>query len=731
MSTSSNEVWVRGERLQLDEETQLLPSFQANDRTKPDTIQSDYSPEFSVPGSTHNHRLLRHAAASQPAQGAAYARVPAVLTSGGVETLPLALLYIKGYSEGRYQLQLFGGNRRLVEQLGDKMLSDLDFSRFNHNWTPANIAARLSYGYWEAQGYGYSILERGKTIDIQNIDPYTLFPGVAARLIWEQILFDAGFTADSLLGEPLFAALNVPSANPFVFDEDFRKTRSLNAGFEYYPAGNVSDGRPSDGAFHEDEFPAEQLAFEFTDSAPFHAPTQGATYTTGRTYHVDTLGYHDFSVTVPVRYGCRGEFYGQVSCQVMLYVNGQPVYQGGQQVGIDYHRITSNAETDDGAGYMTRTFTPKLERYLLSPTDRIEVFWQGDNWRTGPLNANPTDPYWQIGPAKGITVVPLPNGNRLVTQSSFKVDLREEFPEGGLIKLNEWLPQGMKQLEFVKTVMELLGLTIVCDNYRPHLHLATGNKLLENVSIARDWSSKLDLFAPPGRLPERDLTFKFGDYGQKNLLKWEEDENVTEGYGDGQILVADETLPVEYEMATLPFAATEPSRVVFDLLRILNYKASDITVQPPTYETVEAKPRLTLRGPAHVVSGKLIISQGVTQAFTTTADYFAGADLSLMLNETVLTQYWSDLKSMLDESRYLVERFRLTPGDIAELDYSIPVWVAAFQDYFCVSKVEEFSANRPTTAHLVRLNSTHLPPPVLPGEGQEWYGQEYYTGEFY
>ncbi|WP_223654384.1 hypothetical protein [Hymenobacter psoromatis] len=92
MSTTANEIWLAGERLDLDSETQLLPTLQANDRTKLESIQSDYSPEFSVPGNAYNHRLLRHAASSQPTQGAAYRHVPCVLTSGGVETLPLALI---------------------------------------------------------------------------------------------------------------------------------------------------------------------------------------------------------------------------------------------------------------------------------------------------------------------------------------------------------------------------------------------------------------------------------------------------------------------------------------------------------------------------------------------------------------------------------------------------------------------------------------------------------------
>ncbi|MBO2010875.1 hypothetical protein [Hymenobacter negativus] len=713
MSTTTNEVWVRGERLDLDDETALLPSFQANDRSKPDTIQSSYSPEFSVPGNTHNHRLLRQAAASQSTQGAAYVRVPAVLTSGGVETLPLAILTIKGYSAGRYQLQLFGGNRRLVEQLGEKTLRDLDLSRFNHLWTPANIAPRLPYAYWETNGYGYEIYDRGKNLDFQSIDPWQCYPSVAAWLIWNQILTDAGFTADSLMGEPLFAALNVPVANPFVYSNEFREARALNAGLVTTPTTNPR------GIEHESEFGPERLPMVYTAQAPYHAPSAGATYT-GARYTVDTLGYYNLSASVFVHFYCDTLWPGKVSCKVELRINGQPIYQNGAQIAYD--------ESSHVAGPQDKAFAPRLDRWILHPGDTVELFWQGDEW-DGFGNVGPTDPLWQVG-YRGRQYV-FPNGDSLDTQVTFTVTLLEEFPPGGLIKLNEWLPDGVTQLEFVKTIMILLSLTITCDNYRPHLHLATGNKLLENIPIARNWSNKLDLFAPPSRLPERDLVYKFGDYGKRNLLQWKEDENVKKGYGNGEILVADENLPAEYVLATLPFAASEPSDTVPGVLRILNYKASDITVQPVAYSGVKAQPRLVLREEAPISTGQIDMGNGSLQPFTTSLSYFASVGLSLLLDTTVLSVYWADLKAMLDETRYLVEQLRLTPADIAGLDYSIPVWIDAFQDYFAVSRVEEYSPSRSTSVHLVRLSAKHLPPPVLPGDGREFWRGEFYQGEWY
>jgi hypothetical protein len=728
MSTTANEIWLAGERLDLDGETLLLPTFQANDRTKPESIQSDYSPEFSVPGNAHNHRLLQHAASNQPSQGAAYKRVPCVLTSGGVETLPLALLYIKGYNEGRYQLQIAGGNRRLVEALkksdgSDKKLSDLDFSRFNHYWTPAEVLAGLPYAHWQQQGWGYEVVERGKPVDYQALNPYDLYPSCSDNLIWNQILKDAGFTADSLLSEPLAAALNVPTANPFTYSQDYRDARRLQAGFTYDPKGPNGDYR-GPGLTKHSEFVAEKLPFGYTARKPYHSPT-GATYT-GYAYSPDTHGYYDLTAAVPMLFGCNSYWPGEVSCKVLFYVNGQPVYDDqGQQIGVDEQRVGEQTQ---------HTFAPSLKRYLLKPTDLVELYWQGDEYKS--FGQSPTEPFWLIGQYGGYTI--MPNGLALSTGIQFTVTLLEEFPEGGLVKLQDWLPD-MTQLDYVKARMLLLGLTIQADDYRPHLHLAPGSRLLANVRKAVDWTNKRDAAAPRGRLPERNVAFRFGSYGQTNTLAWEEDENVTKGYGNGTILVADEVLPTAYELAKLPFAATEASPVLPGLLRILNFEATDLTATPPTYSSIEAKPRLVLRADSPRLDCELITTpadeaKGVAQvliAVTTTPSYFAGVNLSLVLSETVLPTYWADLRAMLDQARYLTEQYRLTPQDIAELDYSVPIFDAVLGDYFAVSQVSEYTASRSVEVALCRLHASHLGAPLVPGADGEFYGQEFYYAEFY
>ena len=721
--SSPNEIWLNTgqqlERLDLDEQTLLLPTFQTNDRAQPSSIQSSYSAEFSAPATAHNHRLLNHAATSQPVEGSAYVQVPAVLTSSGVETLPLAILFIKAYKEGRYLLQIFGGNINFVEAIGDKKLAELDLSRFNHNWTPGEVLKGLPFDHWQAKGWGYEVYERGRPLDLQALDPYTLYPSVAAWLVLQQIATDAGFTIDDLRSEPLFAALNVPAANPYEFPQDYRDERRLKAGFEH--TGNL---------LFTDEFsmpaPVNYIARKPYGRGKQVQPTAVSKYV------VPTLGYYDLDLTLAVYYGCEpAPLPGEVGMKVELLLNGSPMLNPDGSVVRGASRVGNYTQT---------TLTAAIKRVKLNPGDVIETLVQGDKFprREGLVDLGPVNPVWFIGTRvvrfPGATSPPDFSG--IEPACSFTVTLLPEFPEGGLVKLNEWLPEDVTQLEFVKTMMLLLGLTVQCDLYRAHLYLAPGSRLLTNVPRAKNWTAKRDAYAQPGRLPERDIAFRFGDYARTNRLLWEEDENVTAGYGNGSITVADAVLPAEYELATLPFAATENSPVLPGLLCIPNFEGQDLSAKPPTYSAVEAQPRLTLRTAATPTACQLITTPAKDNApavlapTTTVFSYFDGADLSLLLDRTVLTEYWADLESMLDQSRYLTERYRLTAQDIVELDFTVPIYDALLGDFFAVSSISEFDPRRPTEVTLCRLNAAHLPPPMVPGAGQEfWYG-EFWSGEF-
>lgn len=740
----ANEVFLRLptglHRLDLSADTVLRPNYAANDRLKPDTVQATYTAEFSVPGTSNNYSLLGHAAQAQNTTGRAYSPLAAVVTSGGVEILPNALLYVKAYANGQgYQLQLFGGNRRLAEALGGgKMLSDLDFSRFNHTWNPRNVLAGLTDAHYRNLGWGYSLVDRGKpifetaapTLD-NKLNPFSVFPTVALWLVWEQMMQEANFTCTDLRTEKFFHALTLPTAKPYTFPDEYRDARRLVAGWEH--TGHF---------FRTDPFVVPG-PFNYVAEAPFGVGEEVNLGAAPYSYTAPERGYYDVQISIIGHLFCTPRpIPGEVGLKLSLYLNGVEI-------------ANDEAQSENGVGHPA--LTVNKERLLLSAGDVLTTRVEGKEIETG--GGGPLETEWYVG-----TRIPRPLVGPYVPFSGveracrFAVTMRDEFPSLGTIRLSDWLPE-MSQLALFKTVAAVLNLTVQTSPYDDHLTLTTGEQVLGNVAgAAVDWTALRDAAPAPAGLPDRNTAFRFGDFAQRNRWAWKPDDTeprpkLPKGaatplyYGDGELLINDTTLPAEFTMVELPFAATFDSKRQQGFVRILGYEATEqSTPAAPDYSTLDPEPRLLLRPPdAPTISGHLIIAPyqaagnglpelaELTIPFSSSLEFFIDGTrpFDLSAQTTILPTFWADTAATLKEARLLTERYRLRQTDILALDFSRPIWDGILGDYFLLNKVAEYSADEACEVELVRLHSTLLPPPLV-GDGQEFWNREFEGNlEFY
>ena len=212
------------------------------------------------------------------------------------------------------------------------------------------------------------------------------------------------------------------------------------------------------------------------------------------------------------------------------------------------------------------------------------------------------------------------------------------------------------------------------------------------------------------------------------------DPNSPNGYGDGYLSIFDTNLDAEASLGVLPFAATENSAALSSALKIATWKRTE-SGGAVTYELQDVVPRLTLRTGSSLTV--VLSHDGQTRDVSTTLSIFSDplAQLDLDLQRTVLPRYWQGLAATLRDARFVKERYRLTALDIAQLDYTRPIWDGVLQGYYAVSKVSEFSPGRPTEIELARLHPAFLIAPSADATtGAEFYEGEFYTGpaaEFY
>ncbi|KUG06888.1 hypothetical protein ASU33_06065 [Solirubrum puertoriconensis] len=710
----TNEVLVAGELLDLDAETQLLPTYQANDLTKPESIQSDYAPEFSVPFTPRNHRLLGQAAYGTSSLTRAYRYTEAVLRCAGVETMPRALLLVMGAEGGRYQLRLVGGNRRFVDALsevvtradgtqGEKTLRDLDFSRFDHNWSAENIAVRLQAGHFASVGWGYLLADRGKPLNLEEVSPYELYPTVSAKLIWRQMLAEAGFTANDW-ASPLLDALEVPSVAESGLSEAFAKARTGNLGIG--PDHEQDKGESVNRPDTELDIP-----FGLTGQLGHVNSPNGNFDPVAFTYTADVACYVDVDVALPVYFRLSNS-----RCSAKVYVD---CIRANGQVGrvVDGERVETRK---DGWIWAQASST----RIFLAAGDQLKAKVQLRGLDAG-------FPVWGYR----AFVYGTPNGYR----NYFRVTCTQELAPGGPMRLQDWLPD-LKLLDFFKVLVQLGGLSPQVDLYEDRLQLTPTRALLDQVPQARDWTRKRDAPAVHAHLP-RSLSFDFGSYGQRNYLKWAEDgaaldnkepaTTAPQGYGDGYLSCPDQTLPPEAVLATLPFAATLPSPRLQGLPLLPLYREnSDGT----DYERQSIVPRLLVR--AGDTTDVVLLADGVSTPVTAGLAYFASDDPlrpSLDASTYVLPRNWAALQAMLPEARYLKEQYRLSAADVAGFDFTTPIWDGVLGDFFAVTRIVEHDPRRATVVELARLHPAYLLPLPVPGEapGFEFYGREFSPTEYY
>jgi hypothetical protein len=73
------------------------------------------------------------------------------------------------------------------------------------------------------------------------------------------------------------------------------------------------------------------------------------------------------------------------------------------------------------------------------------------------------------------------------------------------------------------------------------------------------------------------------------------------------------------------------------------------------------------------------------------------------MNNSVIPQYYDTYQAILGDTRFVKAYFYLSPADIANLDFTVPVWVEHFGAYWYINQVVQWEAGRSCEVELVKL----------------------------
>lgn len=265
-----------------------------------------------------------------------------------------------------------------------------------------------------------------------------------------------------------------------------------------------------------------------------------------------------------------------------------------------------------------------------------------------------------------------PDGVRVTSAS---VDIVTQYGDvedqvmGGMINTRDNLPD-ISQLDFVKAMCAMFGLWVtLVDGV---VHLVSFVDFYTQTAI--DWSHKL---VGTGDGDAANTTYTLADYAQRNILRYKEDDTVKVD-ASGALVVDNENLDREKDMAQMPFAASDGNTIPH-----LKWKDDDST----TGEVEEVD----------VVQRIMVLKERFSIDGGTASLSFDGLQFSQLIPE-----YYNFWQKIMRNPIVIEEKVQLSEIDIKTLDFRKPIYLQKYGAQFVVDKVQ-WSEGEPSTVTLVKL----------------------------
>lgn len=539
------ELIINGTRVDLESEFGCAITYAIADIRKPETRNGSFSKTITLPGTKTINALLT----------AIYDINYDIQTSGVVNFAPdfnpnlkaTALVYSDGLLQfsgymrllnitrsqadlelKNYSVNISGEVSTLYRVIGDKKLSDLDLSAFNHVYNKANQKAtwtNTNYG----TGYVYPMINYGgivpNTWDVNNF-----YPAVYAKTIVDAIYTDAGWVYDStIFNSAFFKRLVIPYAG-----EKFTITAAQASARLFYSSLSANDDDVvviSGSAIATQSISDPPLYdTEVTDPSNQYNPGTGI-------FTAASAGYYDFLTS------------GVLSA----HANTNVTFAGAPSAVINYYYRKNGGAIQfiGGTGATVGVFTASGNDIYSKSLQAV----------TGTIYLNAGDTF-QIYIEQTINHASGSSGTirfRLATDAVFfNRIINTQIVDGNNLDMASWLPADVRQADFLTSIYRVMNMYVETDKSQPNkLDVETEPDFYES-GTTRDWTLKLDVgrgltITPMGALDFLRYKVKYSDdtdYWNKFYKdKWKET------YGEKNVDVVNDFLKNTYVNEVL-FAAT-------------------------------------------------------------------------------------------------------------------------------------------------------------------------------
>ena len=551
------ELYIDNQLVELTQDVAVALNFAISDIAEPEKVKADYSKTIKLPGSETINKIFSHiynvnidlehsSATFNP-----NIRVEARYSINSVELIDGFIQLKKiNIKDGciTYDVNLFGRNANLFNDIGEKLMTELDISEFDHDWTRQNeedswatqiIQGGVPVPFALGNGYVYSMIDYGydETEDEWSVENF--LPAVYAKTYMDKIFEDAGYSYNStFLNSTYFKSLIIPaSRNLKLTTQQIEDRKCIINTAVLQTVNRTNEGIGANYTISFDNAVQDNLGQS-------GIPPASTTITINQSGIYNLIGEANYNAVFDSSVAAPGI---SVNSLVRMRANLQLVVNGGVTNVNTLEMTATNPFTNTyttainptppDADYNPGTFNPasvsivNRSGIFLNAGDVVTLQVQYSLLRIGAI----VPPPYTIAELFEDAGTPGTYYTGQVDLNIRAADLRvipvgSNLVEGNAIDMNGMIPEEIKQKEFVKGIINMHNLYIQPDRENPKiLDIEPRDDFYTTDTV--DWSSKLDtsneiLIEPLGALKFRDFEFSYkSDKDYYNELyedTWEE-----------------------------------------------------------------------------------------------------------------------------------------------------------------------------------------------------------------
>jgi hypothetical protein len=279
-----------------------------------------------------------------------------------------------------------------------------------------------------------------------------------------------------------------------------------------------------------------------------------------------------------------------------------------------------------------------------------------------------------------------------------------DFSDGYNVEAANVLPASPTVGDLFITMANLEGIVIQVDEDRKRVNTTKIDKLITNKAKAKYWGNeKIDISENP------EVRYSIDGFSQNNYFEFEKDDKdpfLTPNLGRGVLKINNVNLPTEKVLFKSKFAPVPITPSISNSTQMGKVFTGDkYTYDGFNYnlnediKIGEFAPRIAIL--SRVASSILV--EGVVGGIP--AEFEFDVNPSALNFQTSLDSNYKVLSKVVDNTKTVTLLVQLDLSDIQNIDFTVPVFVEYFGDYFYIEQIKQFKVNRKesTFVKLVKL----------------------------